>query len=547
MKTEKKIFLERDETFDAVQDRFIEAAVDRVILNIPRDSLLGAKEDYFTSLKQKSMELGRELVVESVDEHILELAKLASITAYHPFFRREGRAVSDVLPRVTPKRYPDVSPKETAAVAKSKTKPTEIIEPPKISAKKNIQTAPSASSGSQEKESAPVESAKSVKKSKAPITRLVGVFIILGLLAGGGYVVLFRILPRATITVGLKKAIVPFEKTVTVSKAVQAVEVKGDALLIPGELLIAKRNMEMKFPAHGEENVISKAEGVLTVSNAYSSEPQILVQRTRFESPQGKVFRLDERVTIPGAKIADGKIVPSKIEVQVTADGAGEAYNIPPTGPWRIPGFAGTPKYEKFTAESGRPMTGGFAGKRPVPTEDDLAAAKKQVRETLEEALRNELLVSLDQRFTLLSGGASFTIIREEVTAPATPGMFGLFMEAELRHMVFEEMTLRETLEAIAKKELAGDRLKVKQFGLNYGTSTLDATKGMMTVAVSGSLVFESDIEVATLKTQLLGKGEEVGGVIAAIPGLDRANLSLWPFWVRQVPKNPEKVRIFVE
>ncbi len=74
--------------------------------------------------------------------------------------------------------------------------------------------------------------------------------------------------------------------------------------------------------------------------------------RTRFLALDGKIFRLTKGITVPGAKIVEGKIIPSSIEAAVIADQPGEAYNIGPVSRFSIPGLKGTPKYEAFYAES---------------------------------------------------------------------------------------------------------------------------------------------------------------------------------------------------
>ena len=62
-----------------------------------------------------------------------------------------------------------------------------------------------------------------------------------------------------------------------------------------------------------EKELNEKARGSLTVYNEYSSSPQTLVATTRFESPEGKIFRIEKNIVVPGAKIEEGKIIASTI------------------------------------------------------------------------------------------------------------------------------------------------------------------------------------------------------------------------------------------
>ena len=66
-----------------------------------------------------------------------------------------------------------------------------------------------------------------------------------------------------------------------------------------------------------------KARGTLIISNEYSSDTQPLIATTRFETGDGKIFRLAESVTVPGVTIVDGKRQPGIVEAVVIADAPG--------------------------------------------------------------------------------------------------------------------------------------------------------------------------------------------------------------------------------
>ena len=66
------------------------------------------------------------------------------------------------------------------------------------------------------------------------------------------------------------------------------------------------------FPASGEQNVSLKAQGTITIYNAYSSSPQSLVATTRFVTPAGEDIPLREfgrRAGRGGDERADRAIV----------------------------------------------------------------------------------------------------------------------------------------------------------------------------------------------------------------------------------------------
>ena len=102
----------------------------------------------------------------------------------------------------------------------------------------------------------------------------------------------------------------------------------------------------------------TKASGIITVFNEYSSDSQRLVASTRFLSSSGKIFRAIEDIYIPGMKTDGDEVIPGSIDAEVMANYLGTEYNISPSD-FTIPGFKGTPKYDGFYGKSDTSMSGG--------------------------------------------------------------------------------------------------------------------------------------------------------------------------------------------
>ncbi len=93
------------------------------------------------------------------------------------------------------------------------------------------------------------------------------------------------------------------------------------------------------------------ASGTITVMNDFSSVPRKLVRRTRFESSDGKIYRILEEVSVPGFTDAG----PGSIEVRVVADDAGAEANIE-AGKLTIPGFTGMDEFKGIWGEVETPV-----------------------------------------------------------------------------------------------------------------------------------------------------------------------------------------------
>lgn len=439
------------------------------------------------------------------------------------------RPMSDIVPR---KR------------AERKTADTPVTLAPKKAAPSD----PHASSRSRIDEGMPLEEEELRERPRVRRPRralkAVAVVTVIIVAAGAGA---WTLLPQATIVLTLKKVSVTFAETIIVAIE-PAPGAPGSPVIVPGELLEARANLSLPFSAAATEAVAARATGKLTVWNAYRSASQALVLGTRFESPDKKIFRIDRSVVVPGAKVENGKIVPSSIEVTVVADEAGETFNLPPSSGWRIPGFAGSPRYEGFYAEAKEGMKGGFTGERAKPSAAELTAARAQLAEALDRALESQFLILLSDRFKALPGSRRFTLLSENITPDADDAhIFHLFGEAAMQQIVFEEPTLREALVEKAKRTLPGD-LAVRDFSFTLGTTTVDFGKGRMTFTAQGKGVFTEPFDADAFRTGILGAREEaLKATVFALPGVEAATVSLSPFFVYSVPENPKKVHVMVQ
>ncbi|MDP3724983.1 MAG: hypothetical protein Q8R20_00750 [Nanoarchaeota archaeon] len=540
----EKIFLEVEDDIDEALVMMEKVPGDLIILNIPKGSALGESVKGFRYLRKKARELGKILSVESVDDHILELAEVADIEAINPVFQSHGhgKTVQDIIPS-------DSSLAPEARGGSVSLRPVRIApshEEEKESDTEKPRESQESREDATEKFSFPAVSLPGFSRSTLRLAALGFILLVLGWVG-------IAVLPKATISLVLKRYPIPFMETVKADTKTPATSVVGETILLPGELLHATKNLEMSFPASGEENVEREATGKITIVNAFSSAPQPLVARTRFQTPDGKIFRLFDAVTVPGAKIASGKIEPSSIEAEVYADAAGEAGNIGPVEKFTIPGFQNdAARFKGFYARSTAPMKGGAKGFLPVPTEDDLVKAREKLKATLLGVLKSEVAILMSDSFDVLKDTTSFAVIREETTPPTSgEKTFSLFMEADLRQFVFKKDDLKNII--VSRARLSEDIPKdvefdVHEFTLAYNDVAADLGAERVQFGVKGEVVFRARVDPQTLTGTLLGKSsEEVKKVIFGLPGLDRARVSLWPFWVNKVPQNEKKVKIVVE
>lgn len=495
----KKINLNKSDALKDIVDHVVNLESDEITLVVPNFSKISESVTNFKVLKKLSEAMDKKIKIESVDDRVIQLAKEVEIDASNPFFANNR-----------PRRWEEI---EASLLPEDK---EEALE----------------------KEAAPFK-IKPRRGFRLNKKYWVSFAVFLALVLPGSWLAL-NVLPRAEIEIITEKADWQFNDLVSVTK--------GGNITI--ETISQKKNAQMVFPANGKKAVNKKASGKITVFNAYSSEAQKLVATTRFATPDGKVIRLAKDLVVPGAKIVDGQISPSSVEVDVVADKAGPEYNIGPIDKLTIPGFEGTPKFAGFYGKIEMALKGGFSGSMAYPTEADIKSAQGKIAQVLEEAINNQLTTQLPADFKTVEGASKFTMLKSEVdTEVNDKGEFALAAEGEVTVVGFKEKDVLAFLKEEMRSKLGKD-YDFKNHELNYGIAKVDFGSERLSLPIDFKTVAEKPIDVADLRLKIAGKSEtELKNIIFALPGLANATVTLWPFYVSSIPvgANNDKVKIDIK
>lgn len=533
----KKIIVNKSDEAAVVVEKIIDTDAKQVVLSIPRFSHLAGSLSNFHLLKREAEALGKELFIESVDDRVIELAGLSKLKAVNPFFSKNKKNFSDIVAPTAPKR------KRKLTVEKDFWNEQES---PEKSEKYFWDKQAGFSESEPVKQTTEIPEIKKKYKFNVPsFSRFPWKLSLFVVVVIAGAWILLKELPRATITINAKTADWAYNDSILADRAAKA---DSKTLTIPNQTFSQKKNLELKFPATGKKQVERKASGKITVYNSYSSDPQPLVANTRFISPEGKLFRLTKNIVVPGAKISEGKIIPSSIETEVMADAAGTDYNIGPVKLFAIPGFKGTPKYQAFYAESKESMSGGFIGEVGYPTANDISAAKQNIAKALEDGLKAAVYSQIPAEFKILPDASRFAVnnqtVKEEVDADNN---FSIFSEATMNVVGFRESDLLAVLIKRAEEEQSSE-YEVVSKELNYGNARADFDSGKMSFLINFKTKLRQKIDLESLKNNIAGKSEpDLRAIIFALSGVDSANISLWPFWVSKVPLDQAKVTIKIQ
>lgn len=304
---------------------------------------------------------------------------------------------------------------------------------------------------------------------------------------------------------------------------------------IPGQYFTVSNTQSRTVQSSGQKEVSQKAKGIITIKNT-SGSPQLLVATTRFESPQGLIFRIPGSITVPAGGI----------DAQVTADQPGDKYNIEPTT-FTVPGFKGSPKYNQFSGTSKTAMTGGIVGLANVLTQQDLSEAQLEVRNKALEQAKSELGTKSTGLMVLESLAPSIA----EEKADHAPGdaviETSVTATAEANTVAFKEDDIIKLIDAFIQK--TGDLVLIKEsLRLDYKNPRVDEATQTLTFDLSVKGKAGVKIDGDNIRQRLVGlKEAQLKEAINAIKEVESARISLSPFWMNRVPDDPDKINLNVE
>ena len=296
---------------------------------------------------------------------------------------------------------------------------------------------------------------------------------------------------------------------------------------------------ETPIEISGSREVEERAGGMITIYNEFNTSEQILVENTRFESPEGYIFRIRESVTVPGMSGSE----PGTLRVQVFADEPGENYNISPTR-FTIPGFHGSPRFAGFYARSESPMEGGFVGTVPIIEEDDLEDARNKLREGLKEELLTMVNINVPDGFVLLEGAYSIkesfeTKESEEASLVLNAHLIGaVFKKEDLARYLFKKVSEEDgaveidswdDLNFIFEKEISEDDEELP-------------------FSVSGNVLFFHKIDKEKLVSDITGisrnDSQKIEEILNEYPTEGSTKVIISPSWTLSIPSDPDRIDV---
>lgn len=383
------------------------------------------------------------------------------------------------------------------------------------------------------------------KESKRLVVSIVLFFVIVG-----GAVGLSAIMGKTELT------IYPEHRTPNISAEFTAYPDKRDGAL-SYEVMTLETTGEAQVKASGQVQVEKQTTGKIEIIKTTPGTER-LIKNTRFRSPDGLIFRIQESVVVPGAvKDSSGASVPGTIQAEVFADEPGDEYNLPAGTNLDIPGFEEngfTELFKSITARNPQAFTGGYSGPQFQIDENELSTA----RQALQIKLRDDLLMRVENekpadfiafedavaitynQLPAVEYGNDLVTIREQAIL-----QIPLFQSQE-----FGSFLAKESIPTYEKGPIRVDDPTVLNFQYTSPTtsSSIIANDLSLTFKLTGKPLLIWEYDAKKLAGDLAGLPKTaINNAVTAYPGISSALVHITPFWKRTFPEDPEEIIIIEE
>ncbi|MEJ7660497.1 MAG: Holliday junction resolvase RuvX [Hymenobacter sp.] len=337
-------------------------------------------------------------------------------------------------------------------------------------------------------------------------------------LAGGGVAVAV-VLPKAKITVTPKTAPLNTEIPLNFSTRATATDPAGN--VIPAKVVEVIKQTSKQATATGPQTEGgNRATGTITVTNNLRRN-QSLVAQTRFQAPDGSIYRIASRLVLPAG---------GQAKATVTAAAAGEGGNLPAGTALTVPGLGGGGGVTATTAEA---FSGGSSGQGTVVSKDDVERAKGELVRPGSQGRRAEARGKLAVGFKIDEQAMVPTVLNAnpDPAVGTTAPTFTISGQVRISYFTYEDAEAQRVLKEDLKSKIpAGSDLveeSIQQTFVATQTSA-DTLGGVIRI----NTLTAPEISREQIKSDVAGQSPaEAESTLRASGKLENVLVTLSPFW----------------
>ncbi len=537
MMTKDVIYIDVEDDITTIVGK-IKASKEKIIALVPPSRTGVLQSAVNMRLLQRSAELAKKrLVLISNNQSLAMLAAAAKIPvarnlqskpelAEVPVMKMDGDEIinGETLPVGELARSASTSNKNSEAAINAAIKSSVIAEP--------LKNSKSASNKKKDTKAGKVPNFSSFRKK---------LFIIIGaaLLLIGLLVWAIWFAPRATVTITAKTT------SVTVNQNVGLLvdgETDVEASTIKALRQEQREDVSVEFTATGTKDVGNKATGRVRIETSAATilrSGLTVPAGTEIESSSGAKYQTTEAVVFEARDPSglDGKVA------RVEAVAPGEQYN-------GARGSASTNARGVTSVTFVDATSGGTSREVTVVSEEDLVRATDMLREKNPEGLKDRLTSSF---------GSSSVVIDESYNETRSNPISSVAVDAEAGGPVtlsstvtatmyaIDEVDLKRFLEGSIEAEIEGRAAQriYEDGAAEVRFAQFTNRDDSMSVRITANGTVGPEVEEDQVKE--LARGKSYGDIqvsLEAIEGVDDVDTQFWPFWVRTVPDDVNRIMV---
>ncbi|MEN9558642.1 MAG: hypothetical protein RL141_1011 [Candidatus Parcubacteria bacterium] len=340
---------------------------------------------------------------------------------------------------------------------------------------------------------------------------------------------------RATVTVTAAR------EPMTIAAAIDVARTPGQGQL-GGRVVQGVFEKVQEFPvaARGGRSVETQARGRVRIINNYS-RPQPLVRTTRLLTADGRLYHIDETVTVPSQEA---------VEVEAYADAPGASFEFSGKTRFTIPGLAESLQ-EWIFAESVTAFTGGLKTVT-VLEEADLVKAQTALEQEILEQAKKVLMAEVgDARFTESAYLVRVLDMKSDIRPGEEADRFLMSLKVDVTGVFYAKADMEALVQERVGERVPEGRLivgfdpaktsfSIQRVDAQQETAALDISAEVQTKLTENSTALNKELVVGLPIDEAERRLEDIEGV-------ESAAVTVRPRWVRRLPTLKDHITIRVQ
>lgn len=543
------IYLEPDEEITSVIDKIKNSKTNSLGLVVPREATILQSVVNLRLLSREAGFLGKDIAIVTTDRIGQNLASQVGLVVYNSISEQKPKFVP-ASPKPEPSEMIEIDAAEISKLDKQPPRDVSVhhfqekrkeksFMPSKAFEVKTVQDKVSHNTGLASLSS--VQKNKDVKILKKLLWPIIAILLILILIST------YLLLPKAEAVVSVPSDDFPKTLTFTVSSGVKTEDLTNS--IVPGTFIESSADKEEKFSTTGKKTIGDKAHGTITIENHLDTNGHAFSAGTKLSS-SSKTFLTKQAVTVPGAGVSGGNIVPGSIKVEIEAENPGADYNVK-AGRFTILGLSAN-QQDKLYGTSTDAMTGGMSKEVQVVSADDYNNAKNKIITELSVAVDTDFAKKIKDQKVL-----DKAILKPDPNITSSANIdqeaadFTMKVTYKEQTMVFDYGQVKDFLTQILQTTAPADKMIgiPDEDSMGLAVDKTDYDKGNLNLTANVAAKISPKIDTEKLKSAITGKSEsDAVNYLQSQAGVKKAEINLWPvIWFKKLPVLESHVKITVQ